>query len=176
MSLEDVAKANERLKELHIPGARVAEMPGKAELRWRLYARLQWSVDGTTNEATAINTEALLATAYTMPEVLEKAWEYAHDDKRQAAFFEHGRNRALRGLPLDTEPLPETAEQKARTEEARHRAKRGQEEYREGMRRHLRNQLKAEGLYDVARRYHNRTGRLKSLMAGVGAFFDFGRR
>lgn len=181
MSANQVAVANERLKELEamghgIPGARIAEMTGRPELRWRLYARLQWSVDGTTNEATAVNTEALLATAYTMSEILEKAHEYAHDAHRQAAFFEFGRNRAMRGLPLDTEPLPETPEQQARTAELRQRVKRGQEEYREGMRRHLHGQLKAQGLLDVARKYHRKTGRLRSLFAGMGQWFDLGRK
>ena len=196
MSTADVARANERLAELctvegwlaqgyseadalrfveGLAGLRIAEFPGRPELRWRLYARLQWSIDGTVNESTAVNTEALLATAETWPEILEKAHEYARDGNRKAEFLEHGRNRLLRGLSLTEEPLPETPEQKARSEEARHRRKRGNEEYRVGMRLHLHNQLKAQGLYDVAKAYNRKTGRLRQLFGGFTGLFDLGR-
>lgn len=175
MSAEEVAKANERLKELPIPGARIAEMPGRPELRWRLYSRLEFSVDGTPDNG--VKTEALLATAYTWPELLEKAYEFAHDEKRQVEFVEFGRNRQLRGLPLDTEPLPETAEQRARTEEARARMKLGRERAQEGMRRHVRGMLEANGMLELAKKYHRKTGRLSALFGrGVGDWFDFGRR
>lgn len=173
MSADEVARANERLKELNIPGARVAEMPGSPALRWRLYARLRFSVDGTTENG--VDTEALLATAYTWPEVLERAYEFAHDEKRQVEFVEFGRNRQLRGLPLDTEPLPETAEQRARSEEARARMKLGRERVQEGMRRHLRGQLKAMGLEEAAKRMHKRTGKLRSLFGDLRQVFDVGR-
>lgn len=173
MSAEQVAAANERLAELHIPGARIAEAQGRPELRWRLYAHLNFSVDGTAENT--VKTECLLATAFTMPEILEKAWEFSRDSKRQMEFVEFGKNRHLRGLPLDTEPLPETPEQRARTEATEAKMKRGIENYREGMRAHLHNKLAAEGLLDAAKRYHQRTGRLGNLFGRVRQVFDLGR-
>jgi hypothetical protein len=173
MSALEVARANEKLKELNIPGARIAEVNGRPELRWRLFARLELSVDGTTENG--LQTEAPLATAYTWPELLEKAHAFAHDEKRQAEFVELGRNRLLRGLPL--EPLPETPEQRARSEETRARMKLGRERVQEGMRRHVRGMLEANGMLELAKRYHKRTGRLAALFGrGVGEWFDFGRK
>lgn len=173
MSAEQVAAANERLAELHIPGARIAEAQGRPELRWRLYAHLNFSVDGTAENT--VKTECLLATAFTAGEILEKAWEFSKDTKRQMDFVEFGKHRHLRGLPLDTEPLPETPEQKARTEASREKMKRGIENYREGMRAHLHNKLAMEGLLDAAKRYHAKTGRLGNLFGKVRQVFDLGR-
>lgn len=173
MSTLEVAQANERLAELHIPGARIAEVPGAHELRWRAYAAVTFSVDGTLDNT--FNSECLLATGYTAAEVLEKCWEFSKDPHRQQQFHEHGRNRHLRGLPLADEPLPETPEQQARSAAQAEKLRIGRQRMQEGMRKHLVGMLKAQGLYDVAKKYSKKTGRMRALFGGKD-WFDFGRR
>ena len=168
----DLAKANERIKELHtlLPEARVGLFAGRADRKWRAFARLSFSVDGTTENG--VTGECLLSTAATWPECLEKAYELAHDAKRQL----HFRDRHIRGLPLDLEPPPLTPEQLERSKEDSRRMKIAQERALEGMRNHMREHLKARGLTDLAKERHRKTGMFPNLFSAIGSFFDVGRR
>lgn len=172
----DEAKGNERLKELHakLPEARLRHVRFEEDpfRRWKVYSRLKWSVDGTTDESTAVSSECLIAEAPTWWEALARAHRIADDPKALL----HFRERHIRGLPTNEEPPPLTPEERAEETKMRAQYEAGRQRAVEGMRAHLRGMLKTQGLEGLAKRYHKKTGRLPNLFGKFGQFFDVGKR
>ncbi len=170
----DLARGNKMLKELlHLPEARLDYSPfGDSFRAWRVFSRLQWSVDGTTDAATAVTAECLIAEAPTMPEALARA----HRINADPAALLHFRERHIRGLPTHLEPPPLTPEEKADEDKLRQRLAIQKERAIEGQRNHLRNLLKRQGLTQQAKAFHRRTGLLPNLFGSIGEFFDVGRK
>lgn len=169
----EIARVNARLKELHekLPGARCVFEPfGDSFRAWKVFARFTWSIDGTTNEETAEKKDYLIVEAPTPTEALARSFRVAEDPKAKL----HCLDKLMRGVT--DEPPPLTEEEKA--DEAKMRAKLQLQKERaiEGQRNHLRNLLRRQGLYDVAKKYHKKTGLLPNLFGRMGEVFDFGKR
>ncbi len=170
----ELARGNKMLKELHaLPEARLDFNPfGDAFRAWRVFSRLQWSMDGTTEQSTAITAECLIAEAPTMAEALARA----HRINADPAAMLHFRERHIRGLPTNLEPPPLTPEEKRDEDALRERLRVQKERAIEGQRKHLRNFLKRQGLEQQARKFHKRTGLLPNLFGSITEFFDVGRK
>lgn len=167
-----LALANQRIKELHekLPEARVCVMDGEDPYRrWCVYSRLKFSLDGTTNEDTAVSAVCVVAQAPTWWEALARAHRVAEDPHA----LNHYRDRHIRGLPLEDEPPPLTETEKAAEADLRRKVQLQKERAIEGQRKHLRNLLKRQGLYDLAKKHHKKTGALPNLFGKMGDFFDF---
>lgn len=158
----DEVKYTHKVREL--PGlehAIVRHLKGAADRRWRVYNELTFSVDGTTNNG--VKAEALISSGATPIEALTAAHAW-HEDPNRLAFFH---DRLIRGLRLDDTPFPISEAEAAARKVNAERAKKAGEIATEGARKHLHNQLRMRGLYDLAKRYHSRTGRLRLLFDKV---------
>lgn len=143
--------------------ARVTYHPG-AHLyrRWRLERDLTFATPdefGNLSPDRGEKATALIAEGATPVEVLEVFHRYLHDPEGHK--FYHSRLKS--GLPLDVEPYPLSATERNAREKQRAFAKRAKEVAEEGMRKHMVNQLKFYGVYDLAKKYNRKTGRLRML-------------
>lgn len=196
----EAAYANERLQEIAKflpPGARIGCFDNcRPEIRWRLFCRMAFSLDGTTNPETAATGECLLFSAHTMPEVLEWSKDYSDEtekiitvtrngekhlewdrlDSVRSRDMHHFRDRHIRGLPTDLEPLPLTDIQKKRAEDTAFTRRRMKAVHDEALIKNVRGYLRAAGLEEKLKARHRKTGRFPGLFSALGGFFDFGRR
>lgn len=156
----DELKWTEKCRELY-PHARMMRIAGAATRRWRVYADLLFSVDGTTENGKM--TECLISSGATPVEAATAFFGWVNDPRREAFY----QDRLYRGERTDVEPFPLTPAELAQRKVNAENAKRAGEIASEGMRKHLHNQLKMMGLYDSAKRYHQKTGRLRLLFDKV---------
>ncbi len=151
----------------HQPSARVLYDPREhLYRRWRIFRDLTFAVpdaDGNLDPDRGEKATCLIAEGATAVECMEVFFRYMHDANSHK-FYQSMRDA---GQPLESQPYPLSVAELNERAKRRATAQKARENAEEGMRKHMVNQLKFYGVYDIAKKYHRKHGRLR-LLFGKG--------